>query len=183
MKNFTQPIRWVELFLLGGLAACLTCINSTKVRAADQSMPMTQPTMPATNGMPMPGAATSTANGTGGAMQMGMPYEVPASLPTPSVAIQVMPDSEGGWNLHIMVKNFTFSGEHAGSANVPGEGHGHILVDGKMVGRAYGEWVYLSAADVPAGAHTLTLRLETNDHRDYLVGGKQVEASAKLAGM
>ncbi len=178
MKNLAQNARLVGWMLFGGLAAFFTGAHPVEVWAADQSMPMPQPAMPMTNSMAAPAPAMGA-----GAMQMGAPYAVPASLPTPAVTIKLTPDAEGGWNLHIMVKNFTFSGEHAGSANVPGEGHGHILVDGKMIGRAYGEWVYISAADVPAGAHTLTLRLETNDHRDYLVGGKQVEASVDLPRM
>jgi hypothetical protein len=105
-------------------------------------------------------------------------YDVPVGTPGPTVALQVLKDSESGWNLDIQTTNFAFAPQHVGGAEVASEGHAHVLVDGTMVGRAYSEWYYLGA--LPAGAHTITVELETNDHKDYYVNGVQVATSTTV---
>lgn len=105
-------------------------------------------------------------------------FDVPAGQPAPTVSLQPFPDSESGWNLHIVTTNFTFDPANVGGDAAPGHGHVHVLVDGQMVGRAYSDWYYLPA--LTPGKHTITVELETNDHMDYYVNGKQVMASVDI---
>ena len=49
----------------------------------------------------------------------------------PSVSATIKVDPVGGYNLHVMVKNFRFAPENASGEHVAGEGHGHIFVNGK----------------------------------------------------
>ncbi|MFF3428528.1 hypothetical protein [Streptomyces sp. NPDC002602] len=107
--------------------------------------------------------------------------QVPAQG-APEVRLTTRPDSEDGWNLQLGVKNFRFTPDSVGGAALPGAGHAHLELDGRKLARAYGPWYHLSAAQVPEGAHTLTVRLYADDHTAWAVGGKAVEATAELTG-
>ncbi|WP_234308601.1 cupredoxin domain-containing protein [Streptomyces sp. NRRL F-4428] len=105
--------------------------------------------------------------------------EVPAEG-APEVQLSVRPDSEDGWNLQLGVKNFRFTPDSTGGAALPGAGHAHLELDGRKIARVYGPWFHLPAAQVPEGAHTLTVRLYADDHTAWAVSGKPVEGSAQL---
>ncbi|MER6391971.1 hypothetical protein ABT236_26315 [Streptomyces sp. NPDC001523] len=107
--------------------------------------------------------------------------QVPAQG-APEVRITTRPDSEDGWNLQLAVKNFRFTPDSVGGAALPGAGHAHLELDGRKLARVYGPWYHLPAAQVPEGAHTLTVRLYADDHTAWAVGGKAVEATAELTG-
>ncbi|MGO4633662.1 hypothetical protein AB4225_22405 [Streptomyces sp. 2RAF24] len=101
--------------------------------------------------------------------------EVPAAG-APGVRAELRPDSEGGWNVHLLVERFRFTPESTGGAALLGRGHARLLLDGRETARAYGPW-----AHVPAGARTLTVRLYADDHTAWAVAGRPVEATVRLA--
>ncbi|MFF9054689.1 hypothetical protein ACF09Z_26515 [Streptomyces erythrochromogenes] len=105
--------------------------------------------------------------------------EVPAEG-APEVRLALRPDSEDGWNLQLGVKNFRFTPDSTGGAALPGAGHAHLELDGRKIARLYGPWFHLPAAQVPEGAHTLTVRLYADDHTAWAVSGKPVEGAAQL---
>ncbi|WP_405494568.1 cupredoxin domain-containing protein [Streptomyces sp. NBC_00096] len=105
--------------------------------------------------------------------------EVPAKG-APEVRLAARPDSEDGWNLQLAVTNFRFTPDSAGGAALPGAGHAHLELDGRKLARLYGPWFHLPAAQVPEGAHTLTVRLYADDHTAWAVAGKPVEATLQL---
>ncbi|MFJ1563126.1 hypothetical protein ACIOG8_02670 [Streptomyces erythrochromogenes] len=105
--------------------------------------------------------------------------EVPAEG-APEVRLALRPDSEDGWNLQLSVKNFRFTPDSTGGAALPGAGHAHLELDGRKIARLYGPWFHLPAAQVPEGAHTLTVRLYADDHTAWAVSGKAVEGTAQL---
>ncbi|MFF1557678.1 hypothetical protein [Streptomyces sp. NPDC058279] len=107
--------------------------------------------------------------------------EVPAEG-APEVRLTARPDSEDGWNLQLTVSRFRFTPDSTGGAALPGAGHAHLELDGRKLARVYGPWFHLPAAQVPEGAHTLTVRLYADDHTAWAVGGKAVEASVPLTG-
>lgn len=97
----------------------------------------------------------------------------------PSVSLDITPDAAGmGWNVHAVVDNFVLAPESASTAHVDGEGHMHLLVDGKKVARLYGEWFHLRS--LSEGDHSVSVELSTNDHRDVLVDGSVVAASTTI---
>ncbi|MFD9375716.1 hypothetical protein ACFWBH_09310 [Streptomyces sp. NPDC059999] len=122
------------------------------------------------------GTLLATQDGTGHRLR-----QVPAQG-APEVRLTTRPDSEDGWNLQLVVKNFRFTPDSAGGAALPGAGHAHLELDGRKLARVYGPWYHLPAAQVPEGAHTLTVRLYADDHTVWAVGGKAVEATAELTG-
>lgn len=101
--------------------------------------------------------------------------EVPAAG-APGVRVELRPDSESGWNVHLLVERFRFTPESIGGAALLGRGHARLLLDGRETARAYGPW-----AHVPPGARTLTVRLYADDHTVWAVAGRPVEATVRLA--
>jgi hypothetical protein len=107
-------------------------------------------------------------------------HELPVGE-APTITLSAVPDSAGGWNLHLDTSRFAWAPEHAGGAHVPGEGHAHVWVGDTKVGRAYGEWFYLPENLVPVGEQTVRVELNSNDHGIYAVpGGGPVAATLKV---
>jgi hypothetical protein len=117
-------------------------------------------------------AETQDDNGTSSHPHEG--FEVPAGVPAPTLALEVAKDAVGGWNVRLVTEHFRFAPERASENHVMGEGHAHINVDGKKVGRIYGEWYHLGA--LPEGEHVISVSLATNDHKEYRVSGEAVQA-------
>ena len=76
--------------------------------------------------------------------------------------------SGGGTNLE-----FTFTGADVFDP-VPGEGHAHLYVDGKMMTMIYGPEFNLPALE--PGTHQVMVTLSTNDHLEYVVDGELLSA-------
>lgn len=93
---------------------------------------------------------------------------------TPTVRLDVQPDSESGWNIHVRATGFQFAPQNAGKAAKAGEGHAHLYVDGDKVARVYGPWYHLDADEVPKGEHTLSVELNGNDHSPVEADGEPV---------
>ncbi|MFE1548527.1 hypothetical protein [Streptomyces sp. NPDC058718] len=102
--------------------------------------------------------------------------EVPAAT-APTVRVEVRPDTEGGWNVHLTVERFRFTPDSTGGAALPGRGHARLLADGRETARLYGTWGY-----VPPGVRTLTVRLHADDHTVWAVAGAPVQATVRLDG-
>lgn len=134
-----------------------------------------------------PGTSHEEASGSAGALLTaddGAGHrlrEVPAEG-APKVRLTARPDSEDGWNLQLAVENFAFTPDSTGGAALRGAGHAHLELDGRKLARLYGPWFHLPAAQVPEGAHTLTVRLYADDHTAWAVSGKPVEATVPLTG-
>lgn len=94
------------------------------------------------------------------------------------VRIKVRKDKMKGYNLFISTKHFRWAPEHASGKHRRGEGHAHLMVDGKKVTRIYGSAYYLG--DLAAGEHTVQVTLNANDHRGYMRDGKAIESTVKL---
>lgn len=108
-------------------------------------------------------------------------HENPIDVPetdAPQVSIMVAPDPLAGFNLHVMVRNFTFAPAQAGRANVDGVGHAHLYVNGVKHSRIYGPWVHLD--DLPKGSVQIEVSLNANDHRPLAVGGAVIAGRTQL---
>ncbi len=101
------------------------------------------------------------------------PVEVPQGQPIPQVDLVVHPDPMRGWNLEIQLSNFEFAPEMASKMAMPGQGHGHLYVNGEKVTRIYGNWYYLN--NLVAGENQVQVTLNTNDHKALYYQGKPIE--------
>ncbi|MCY3957597.1 MAG: hypothetical protein OXG65_04815 [Chloroflexi bacterium] len=96
-----------------------------------------------------------------------------------SVEVTAEVDPIDGINVHIIPTGFEFAPERVNQADVDGEGHAHIYVDGEKVGRAYGEWFHLKG--VAPGDREIRVTLQANGHSEYAVGGQTVQAATTLS--
>jgi hypothetical protein len=108
---------------------------------------------------------------------MGEGTRAVSGADAPTVSLDVKPDAKAGYNVAMETTNFTWAPEHASGEHVDGEGHAHLYVDGKKVGRVYEPWVHLM---LEPGDHEVTVSLNGNDHAAYVVDGVPVEATAEV---
>lgn len=128
-----------------------------------------------TTNMPM---NTMTASST---MHMHSMVEVDASLPEPTVAIELLKDTMGGYNLHILTENFTFTPENISQAPVANEGHAHLYINGIKIARVYGEWFNIPASDLQPGANAIEVTLNANDHAEWVLEGTHISATTTVS--
>lgn len=100
------------------------------------------------------------------------PVDLPAGPNAPILAATLEKDLMGGWNLHLQTRNFRFAPEAVNGANVAGEGHAHVYVNGAKVSRLYSPWLHLDA--LPGGDVTIRAELNANDHSPLTVAGAPV---------
>jgi uncharacterized membrane protein YphA (DoxX/SURF4 family) len=104
-------------------------------------------------------------------------YHVASPELIPEVMLHAFQDVNGGWNLHLMTKNFKFTPENSGKSDVPGEGHAHLFLNGKKIARIYGNWFHTS---LPKGKNTIKVNLTTNSHKDYYIQDKPIESQTDV---
>lgn len=102
----------------------------------------------------------------------GVEHDHPArpvnpDLPIPSLTHLAFPDAMDGYNVQILVQNFTFTPAAINRDVVPNEGHAHIYINGVKVARVYGNWYHLPSSLFPPGVNALTVTLNANDHSTW----------------
>lgn len=93
----------------------------------------------------------------------------------PTVEVMVTEDTKSGYNVKIMTTNFTFTPENVNGDNVVGEGHAHLYVGDKKIGRLYGPDFHYNGAF--EGTETFRVTLNANDHSEYALDGEIIEAT------
>ena len=96
----------------------------------------------------------------------------------PEVEISIDADRIGGWNLEVKTTNFAFTPENLNQDSEANEGHGHIYINGKKVGRIYSNWHYIPK--LPEGEVEIEVTLNTNKHEDLMYEGKIVGDTVTL---
>jgi hypothetical protein len=96
----------------------------------------------------------------------------------PTLAIELIPDSAAGWNLHLQVSNFRFAADHAGQSAVEGEGHAHLYVNGTKIARIYGDWYHVGS--LPEGVAEVEVGLYSNDHKALSVGSQPIKQTVTI---
>ncbi|MCA0873004.1 copper chaperone PCu(A)C [Seohaeicola saemankumensis] len=97
--------------------------------------------------------------------------------PAPEISLAVRQDGDG-WQVTVETVDFSFEKDMADGPHVPGTGHGHLYLNGLKLQRLYSDTALIGA--LPQGTHTLTVTLNTNDHRAYVVGDRPVTAEAVI---
>jgi len=106
---------------------------------------------------------------------------VEASTSTPpTVRIEATKDTMSGYNLRIMTTQFAITPQNAGGAHVAGEGHMHLYVNEKKVGRVYGEWYHIPGTWFQKGNNEIRVTLNGNTHADYVLAGAVVGATTTV---
>ena len=96
--------------------------------------------------------------------------------PVPEIAMAVPRNADGGWDVTLQTANFTFAPPAQNPAHVPGEGHGHLYLNGLKLQRVYTEKAHIGA--LPSGRHHVAVTLNTNLHQKYMSETGPVKALA-----
>jgi hypothetical protein len=96
----------------------------------------------------------------------------------PSITMQIKNDPMGGYNIEITTANFRFTPENVNKANVMGEGHAHLHINGQKVSRIYDNWYYLDKLE--PGTYDISITLNSNQHEDYVYRGNPIEDTETL---
>lgn len=104
-------------------------------------------------------------------------FEIASGALVPTIMIHHSRDPHGGWNFHLMTENFKFTPENSGKDDVMGEGHAHLYINGKKVGRVYGNWFHMALGK---GPNKVKVTLSTNTHKDYYHEGKAVMGEVEV---
>lgn len=102
---------------------------------------------------------------------------LPAGPDAPTLSIETTRDG-AGWTLRVITTNFTLTPERIGGPHIPGEGHGHVYLNGVKQARIYGEWYHIDK--VPAGDVELRVTLNSNDHSVLAVGDVPLQSVTVL---
>jgi copper(I)-binding protein len=97
--------------------------------------------------------------------------------PAPRIALSTSDDSDGTI-ITVETNEFEFTPELADGLHIPGTGHGHLYLNGMKLQRMNSATARINA--LPAGDHEVSVTLNTNDHRAYVVGETPVTARAVI---
>ena len=97
--------------------------------------------------------------------------------PAPRISVSAEAAGES-WKVTVRTDAFEFSKEMADGPHVPGTGHGHLYLNGLKLQRLYSGDAVIGA--LPPGTHEITVTLNTNDHRAYVVDDVPVTARTRI---
>lgn len=112
--------------------------------------------------------------------QESRPYREVGGEDAPGVGIEVTPDTDGGWDVRLTVRNFRFSPEGTGGRVAAGRGLARLYVDDRLVAVLRTPEHRLSARSLPRGTHRVTARLHADDGSVWAVDGEPVESTADV---
>jgi len=98
----------------------------------------------------------------------------------PEVDIEVQPEADDSWDVHLTVSNFRFSPAGTEPEAVEGRGLVYLYVDGDLVSRLRTPDCRVPGDLVPRGTHTVTARLYADDGTVWAVDGEAVESAADI---
>ncbi|MCX5556468.1 hypothetical protein [Streptomyces sp. NBC_00038] len=98
----------------------------------------------------------------------------------PEVAIEVQPDTDGGWDVRLTVEHFRFSPAGTRSKAVPGRGIALLYLDGRDIATLRTAEYHLPGDLVPRGTHQVTARLYADDRTVWAVDDEPVESTADV---
>lgn len=97
--------------------------------------------------------------------------------PAPEITVSAR-RQKTGYLIEVESNEFDFTPHLLDKDHIPGTGHGHVYINGAKLGRLFQSTMQIGA--LPRGEHQISVTLNTNDHRLYLVDDKPVEASLRL---
>ena len=94
----------------------------------------------------------------------------------PTISLDVKKDPTGGFNVHVITKNFRWSPEKASTTHVEGEGHAHVYLAGQKIIRLYNNWFHLNTFQFATNSGEQLLRVELvgNDHAPITVNSDEI---------
>jgi hypothetical protein len=120
------------------------------------------------------------AQGTHDHGSQGKTRAVPANAPAPSLTVTAEPKSadRSTWLLTLTPQNFRFIPMTKNIPSSVNEGHAHLYLNGKKLGRIHTTTYELK--NVPPGTHRVRAVLSTNGHEEILSKGQPVAGTVTI---
>jgi len=96
----------------------------------------------------------------------------------PTIEATAEPDGAGGILVAIDLSGIQLVDATEPLDHRPGEGHLHVLLDGKTVAMTIETSIHLQ--DLADGHHEVTVAIASNDHRDYFLDGSPIQDVAAV---
>lgn len=106
--------------------------------------------------------------------------DVSPDLPIPSVSHLVFPDVMDGYNIQIILQNFTFKPASINKEARSNQGHAHLYVNGEKVARLYSDWFHMPGSFLSEGVNIVTVTLNANDHTEWSIDGQPISSSVRV---
>ena len=106
--------------------------------------------------------------------------KIEATFPFPEISLNIEKDSMDGYNIHLILNNFTITPENAGKENIDNEGHLHLYVNDIKVGRVYSNWYHIPGRFFNLQSNIVKVTLNANMHDDYVINGNPIEAVIEI---
>ena len=97
----------------------------------------------------------------------------------PSAELEIRKDKVSGWNIKLLVENFSFTPDSVNGPAIQNQGHAHIYLNDKKIARLYSPFFHLDS--LPAGEHTIKITLNADDHSIFVFNTKPIEAVALIS--
>lgn len=107
---------------------------------------------------------------------------LPEGVSPPSLTLEAKADAVGGYNLQIIAPGFVFSPERIDQESDAFEGHAHLYINGRKVGRLYGPWAHLPMSLFAPGDNEVRVSLNDNLHQAWTHADQPIEARIVLEG-
>ena len=102
-------------------------------------------------------------------------FNLTANDPVPTISYTLTKDVIGGYDLHVVTTNFTFTPEALNTAPVADQGHVHLYIDGRLY-LLLAPWYHIDS--IAPGTHSIIVSLNANDHSVFAEAGQPVEATS-----
>lgn len=113
------------------------------------------------------------------------PQPVPDNVERPLIEARLLEDSMDGYNVLLMVENFSIipplSGAQEVVMNDQGErvlqGHLHLYINGKKVRRVYSPAIHIPQNLLSEGVNSITVSLNSHAHSAYQWKSKEIQST------
>lgn len=106
-------------------------------------------------------------------------FEISNKQSSPEIMMSVVQGSDKKWRVEVNAENFNFFEPVVEPlVHKNGQGHGHLYLNGLKLQRMYTGSAMIGV--LPLGQHTVSVTLNTNDHKAYSVDGKLLSSDVTI---
>lgn len=118
-----------------------------------------------------------------------LPIAAPTGAPAPALSLQLSPDAMSGYNLRLILENFSMMPPPFGLSDMADmmrdstdkngviEGHAHLYINGTKIQRLYGRDAHLPANLFRSGINQITVSINNHGHMYWTFDERQVLAT------
>lgn len=111
--------------------------------------------------------------------QSGAIFEITNDQTRPEISMEILPNDDNSWLVNIQTNKFEFFEPLTEPLiHKDGQGHGHLYLNGLKLQRMYSDQATIGV--LPTGKHTVSVTLNTNDHKAYSIDGSPVSSSVEI---